>query len=198
LSLLLLALKFLARKRGVHMSVPRKLIIAVLLTVAYTTVVLWYLRQHWHNLILDHPRLLLGYVFLTGTLGVVAVQMLRQNHDDQVRLTLAVKWIFRAVGAALLYNSTASPLGSMSVMSLGILLYMTYVLYKPKHLIPHIAGTSRSQTEKATTQVDEQESTVTDKKSAPSARARKGKSRPSGARDRGTASPARADGRKSP
>lgn len=136
LAVFLLALKYVARARSGRTQWLRNLLVALLLSGVYLTSALWYLRQHWHDLVLRYWEYVLGYVAVSGILGVVAVQMQRNDAKDRHRLAVIVKWIIRAVGVTLLYNSTASPFGSLTLVGLTVLLYLTYALYKPHSVVP--------------------------------------------------------------
>jgi hypothetical protein len=138
LAVTLLALKYVVpvRARSSSGKFVRNLVIALLLSGVYLSAAVWYLRSHWTQLVLHYWEYVLGYVVVTTIAGMVAVQIVRNDARDRHRLAVAVKWIIRLIAVVVLYNSTASPFGSLTLLSLTVLLYITYAMYKPRNVFP--------------------------------------------------------------
>ena len=134
--MVLLILKYMIRARKQRTQWFRNLLIALFLSGTYFASAVHFLRSHGHEIVLQYWEYVLGYCAVSGIIGLVAVQILRGNAKDRHRVAVTVKWIIRSIAIAILYNSTPSPFGSLTLLSLTVLLYLTYVMYKPKNVFP--------------------------------------------------------------
>ena len=117
LILFALLVNYLVSARNQYATFLRSLIVALLVSGVYATSLVWYLRTHWNTLILQYWEYVLGYMFVTGIIGLVYMQVLR--NDDKMRhsIAVAVKWTLRTIGVITVYNASASPLGSVVLLA---------------------------------------------------------------------------------
>lgn len=130
LILFLLLVNYIVRARNQVASAVRNVSIALLVSGVYGAALLWYLRNNWHTLALHYWEYVLCYIVVSAVVGLVVVQILRKDERQKHQLVVVAKWIIRTVGVVLLYNASASPLGSLVLISTTTGLYIMYVVYK--------------------------------------------------------------------
>ena len=130
LILFLLLVNYIAKAQNKVASLVRKVGIALLVSGVYGASLLWYLRHHWHSLALHYWEYVLGYVVVSAVVGLVVVQIVRKDELQKHKLVVAAKWVIRTIGVVMLYNASASPLGSLVLISSTSAVYVAYVMYK--------------------------------------------------------------------
>ena len=112
----------------------RNMIIALLLSGVYFTTLIWYIRINWHNIILQYWEYVCIYLVITSIIGIVTIQIYRNTPIYRHTIAVNVKWFIRILSTIILYNSTASPYASLTLLALVVLLYITYELFKPNKI----------------------------------------------------------------
>lgn len=61
---------------------------------------------------------------------MVYMQVLRSDAKKKHSIAVAAKWVLRAVGVIVVYNSSASPLGAVLLLAVLLGVYVVYSLLK--------------------------------------------------------------------
>lgn len=96
----------------------------------YGASVVYFVRTHLRQLILHHWELVLGYIVVAALLGLIFVGLIRRHESSKHSMRVCVKWIIRLVGSALVYNSSASPFVSASLVGISAVVYILLALVK--------------------------------------------------------------------
>lgn len=130
LILFLMLVNYIVKARNKAASLVRKVGVALLVSGVYGASLLWYLRHHWHTLALHYWEYVVGYITVSAVVGLVVVQIVRKDDLNKHKLIVAAKWVIRTLGAIMLYNASASPLGSLVIISIIGALYIVHAMYK--------------------------------------------------------------------
>ncbi len=121
---------YLISARNQYATFVRSLFVALLLSGMYFTTLVYYLRAHWQQIVLHYWEYVLGYLVCSGVAGMVYMQVLRNDDKMKHSIAVAVKWALRVVGVVVVYNSSASPLGSVLLLSVLLVVYVVYSALK--------------------------------------------------------------------
>ena len=97
---------------------------------SYGGAVVWILRKNMKFLIITHWEFTLSYIVIFGLLGLGATRWMRSYDDTKHVLRVTVRWIIRILALILLYNSSASPLISITLILLFFVIYIIRTLFK--------------------------------------------------------------------
>ena len=97
---------------------------------SYGGAVIWILRKNMKFLIITHWEFTLSYIVIFGLLGLGATRWMRSYDDTKHVLRVTVRWIIRILALILLYNSSASPLISITLILLFFVIYIIRTLLK--------------------------------------------------------------------
>ena len=130
LILLLVLLRYITGTHSKYSIFLRNLAIALFFSGSYIAGLVWFLRHNWLRIALHHWEYVLCYLALFAVIGIVYVQITRNDDDKKHRLKVGVKWFIRAVGVICVYNASSSPYGSLIFMCTLVFMYFTYALNK--------------------------------------------------------------------
>ena len=130
LILFMLAGNYLISARNQYATFIRSLFVALLLSGMYFTTLVYYLRSHWQQIVLHYWEYVLGYLVCSGVAGMVYMQVLRNDDKMKHSIAVAVKWALRLIGVVVVYNSSASPLGSVLLLAVLLVVYVVYSALK--------------------------------------------------------------------
>ena len=97
---------------------------------SYLATILYYLRTHFQESILQYWEIVLGYLATSSLLGLGFVRLVRSNETAKHFMVVVVKWCVRIIAVVLVYNSFASPLASLVALASLTICYIAYALQK--------------------------------------------------------------------
>lgn len=137
LIVVVLLLNYLISARNQYATFLRSLLVALLVSGVYATSLVWYLRIHWDTIVLQYWEFVLGYLFCSGVVGMVYMQVLRKDDQMKHNIAVAVKWALRSIGVIAVYNASSSPLGSVLLLAVLAVVYVVYAAVKWTRRDPH-------------------------------------------------------------
>jgi len=101
-----------------------------LLFTTYGGTVLYILQKNLKFIIIKHWEFFLIYIAVFGLIGLWATRMMRQYEESKHFLRVTVRWIIRALALILVYNSSASPLISLTMILVLSICYIIRAFFK--------------------------------------------------------------------
>lgn len=112
--------RFILKKGGKGLSIG-----TAVATTGYGWSFLYFVRTHLRHILIHHWEIVAGYLAFMSLLGIIAVRMIRSNDKSKNTTREVTKWLLRFIALTFVYNSNASPSGSLAVMiALGALFGM--------------------------------------------------------------------------
>ena len=115
---------------GPKVSGMTKTFLTFSLGLGYWASIVVFVKKHMSVLVLDYWEFVLAYVLVMAAIGLFCMRSLRSNENIKSGLRLGCKWSLRVASMIFIYNSTASPTGSVILLVLKMAMYAYYKVRK--------------------------------------------------------------------
>lgn len=106
------------------------MLLVALSTTAYGAGLVWFIRNNLKMLLLTHWEFTMAYLGIFGVTGLLLTWLVRTNDRSKHLLVVFVKWLIRFAGVIAIYNSSASPWGSLVLLCFSAVIYVIYAFNK--------------------------------------------------------------------
>jgi hypothetical protein len=128
----LLVMLYFIMNRFVNKKTTGMTLTTLFISGSYGWGLLHLLKHHLTYLLLKQWEVVMGYVVIMGGLGLLCVKLIRSNDNAKHTTRVGAKWMLRIIGIIFIYNSSASPSGSMAMIGAFIAIYAVQHFLTPK------------------------------------------------------------------